>query len=97
MKACIANQTQAGDFPDLQTVRDSYVHDLKKLVPIAGVTNSRNDELNAVPAFKVNWLITKDWSEVSRYQRWTDTQSRDLVLAVSDETFGVLSWLRRHW
>jgi len=37
LKACIARKTRRYDFPELTVVRDSFTHDLKKLVRIAGL------------------------------------------------------------
>ena len=37
LKACIARKTRKHDFPELNVVRDSFTHDLKKLEAISKI------------------------------------------------------------
>ncbi|CAD5915077.1 HEPN domain-containing protein [Planktothrix agardhii] len=96
LKACIAKKTQQYDFPDKNTVMDSYTHDFKKLVRSADL----NDELISLlndPDFSFQWLIVKDWSETSRYQTYNQEKAHLIYSAITDPNHGVLKWLQQHW
>ncbi|MBI4482433.1 MAG: HEPN domain-containing protein [Acidobacteria bacterium] len=97
LKACIARKTRRYDFPDKQTVNDSYTHDLKRLVKLAGLELQRDAQEKAYPGFKVNWDIVKDWTEESRYRTSDRKKAQDLYSAIAGRRYGVLSWLRKHW
>lgn len=51
LKACIAKKTRRFDFPDKKAVDSSYVHDLEKLVGVAGLTQELQLESKTRPAF----------------------------------------------
>jgi HEPN domain-containing protein len=91
LKSVIARQTRAGEFPDLKRVKDSYTHNLNKLLRLASLRQA----LEAQPAGRqVNWKTVAEWSEQSRYLPHMEEQvARDLVEAVTSETDGILSWL----
>jgi HEPN domain-containing protein len=97
LKACIAKKTAQYDFPDLATVRESYTHNLGKLVRIAGLELSLEKEISRDPDFESNWAIVKDWSEESRYERHAYRETRDLWSAIASRKSGVLRWIRHHW
>jgi hypothetical protein len=48
-------------------------------------------------ALDTNWQTVLEWSEQDRYRIKTETEARKLVLAVTDVTNGVLSWIKGHW
>ena len=98
IKACIAKQTREHDFPNLNKVRQSYSHDLRQLI----VRTELEDELEAQrrgrARFNSHWGILEGWSEQRRYDHGiTGEQARDLFNAVTDNTYGVLTWLRNFW
>jgi HEPN domain-containing protein len=98
IKACIAKQVQRYQFPDKQTVSDSYTHDLLKLIKTAGLAPEHGKELNANKQFDLNWTIVKDWSAKARYSTSISiAQARDLYTAVSARKSGVLTWVRSRW
>jgi hypothetical protein len=97
LKACIARQVNQGDFPDLKTVRDSYVHDLEALIRVAGLNADLLSQMASSPAFALNWGVVKDWSEQSRYADWTEDEARLLIDSIGEGANGVLQWLRSHW
>ena len=97
LKACIARQVRRHEFPNLQTVRDSYTHDLRQLVRVAGLeagleANSRTD-----PTFRRYWATVKDWKEDSRYRVVSRGSAQDLLGAVADPGHGVITWLQHYW
>lgn len=98
LKACIAKQTKKHDFPDKNTVRESYTHDLEKLLRVAGLATFLDDEMKNNSQFKINWTIVKDWKEDSRYNYRIDEKIvRDFYSAVTARKNGVLTWLKKYW
>ena len=98
LKACIAKQIRRHDFPDLALIRDSYSHNLEKLLQLSGFGQQFRHEWQTNPALELNWSIVKDWSVESRYDPIASEQfARDLFQAVNTRTNGVLPWLRARW
>jgi HEPN domain-containing protein len=98
LKACIARKTREFDFPDRKLVNDSYVHDVEKLLRVAGIEQLLEEETKQNGAFAGNWIIVQDWSETSRYDASiTADQALIFFLAVADENNGVLAWLKKWW
>jgi len=97
LKACIAKRTRRFEFPD----RDAgklYIHDLTKLVQLAGLEPLLAARRQASKAFEANWSTVKDWSEQSRYDDSTAAKkARDLYRAITGQPNGVMKWLRQHW
>jgi hypothetical protein len=90
LKACIAKQTERHDFPDRKKVIDSYMHELTRLVRMAGLDTLPNAEIAADPDFARNWAIVSDWTEESRYQMFRRLDAQRLYLAVASRHHGVL-------
>ena len=97
LKACIAKQTKKYDFPDKDTVKRSYDHDLTKLLGIAGLETSKKDDRKRNSKLALNWTIAKDWQSVSRYEKHTKKEAQDLYSAIANRQDGVLRWLRQYW
>jgi len=71
LKACIAKQVKRHDFPDKDTAKKSYSHNLSDLLGIAGLKNPKKDERKRNPRLSLNWTIVKDWGVKSRYEKHT--------------------------
>jgi HEPN domain-containing protein len=97
LKACIAKQTQQYDFPDLQTVKSSYTHNLQQLIGTAGLQVQLQGEITNDPVFATNWGLVRDWKETSRYEINSQQTAQNLYDAVADPLHGVLQWLRQRW
>ena len=98
LKACISKQTREHEFPNLNRVRQSYTHDLRKLVVRAGLEGELDTRRRIDADFKTHWEILEGWSEQARYDHGiTGEQARDLFNAVTDNSYGVLQWLRNFW
>jgi hypothetical protein len=97
LKACIAKQTKQYEFPDKKRVNDSYTHDLEILVRTAGLDTDLRARIGVDPQFAVNWSLTKDWNEGTRYQKHTRLEAESLYDAVTDAAHGVLQWIQRYW
>jgi HEPN domain-containing protein len=96
LKACIAKRTKQDDFPPKDASK-YYVHDLAKLLDIAGLGRDFADEASKDPIFRANWAVVKDWSEESRYMDRQQQQAQEIVIAVNDHQHGVLPWLKGNW
>jgi hypothetical protein len=98
LKATIARRTRTHDFPPRPNeVRAMYIHDPADLVRAAGLSEGLNDRIRACTVFQDNWSTVADWSEESRYQRWSAVVATRLFEAIADPQHGVLRWLREHW
>lgn len=97
LKACIAKNTKRYEFPDKQTVLDSYSHDFVKLARIAGLETDLKNELDTNPDFKLYWTTAKDWSEKSRYKRNVKSEAQMLLKAIIDPNNGILRWIEKFW
>ena len=98
LKACIAKQVKRYDFPDKKTVNDSYIHDLDRLLGVAGLGEKLRKDSATNPTLAVNWSVAKDWSESARYRMGIpESLARDLHSACTSRSNGVLNWLRKSW
>lgn len=98
LKACIARKTRLHEFPPRPNlVRGMYTHDLDDLVRIAGLSLSLAARIQACSTFDANWARVQDWSEESRYERWSADQASGLYNAITDRQHGVLRWVRDYW
>lgn len=76
---------------------DCHTHNILALVRLAGIEPQRAVDANANPTLGQNWLVVKDWSERSRYERHTLAKAQKMVDAVGDNLNGVLTWIKAHW
>jgi HEPN domain-containing protein len=98
LKACIAKRTRQHDFPDRQKANEAYTHSLPALVKAAGLEDLLRAHESTDREFGENWLTTKRWSELSRYDRNISTDAaKDLLAAITDRKHGVLIWVKRCW
>lgn len=95
LKACIAKQTKRYDFPNKERAVKCWVHDLEKLLELAGLAPQRN---SASAELQANWAVVKDWDEEVRYLcTKTDRDANDLYSAITQRGDGVLTWLKNLW
>ena len=97
LKACIARKTRKHDFPELNVVRDSFTHDLKILIKIAGLEQNLNSQMAKDLTFATNWTIVKDWDADSRYRNFTSNQAKEIIYSIVSRQSGILRWIRQHW
>jgi HEPN domain-containing protein len=97
LKACIATQFKRSEFPDKKLVNDSYIHDLSKLLGLAGLKTALEADIGTNPDLEVNWAVVKDWSETRRYELISRQVAQDMCNAVSALPDGVLPWVKQHW
>jgi hypothetical protein len=96
LKACIAKATERHDFPDLTRARDSYTHNAKKLIVVAGL-ESALDEAVRQSEFGWRWKIVIQWNEESRYSSHSAQEASDLIEAIENRKHGILQWLKKHY
>ena len=97
LKACIAKLTNLHDYPNRELAVKCYTHKIETLVDVAGLKGQRDVDTMTNPALFANWLVVRDWDEKSRYELWTESQSRAIFAAVTDPSDGVLPWIMVRW
>ena len=96
LKAAIAKSVRRHEFPDLNAVKDSYTHNLERLLKLAGLDTALRSAMNQNGNLLINWAVVKDWSEKSRYQMNHRQEATDLIGAINDPQDGMLAWLNPH-
>jgi len=98
LKACIARQTRAEDFPPRpELVREMYTHEPIKLLRQAGLDAALNAQRSSDPAFRDNWAQVVAWTVEKRYLTFTHPEAQSLLDAIENPTEGVLPWLQQYW
>ena len=98
LKACIAKQTKAGDFPDKNSVQKAHTHDLEILFKLAGLESSLKQDMNKNKNLEVSWAMVKDWSEASRYRlNISEVEATDFFQSCFAKLNGVLPWIKKKW
>ena len=98
IKACAARQFRQDEIPDKTVVNDFYTHRLDRLLGISGAKAALESRAGTDSAFQVNWSTVRDWNESARYDHsTTEAKARDMLVAVSDLSSGVLPWLKTQW
>ena len=80
-------------------MNDSYSHDLRKLVKVAGLEVQFDQDIIKDPAssLALNWQTAKDWSEAARYGTTSEVKAHEMYETVAGSNDGILPWIRRHW
>ena len=97
LKACVAKQTQAEDFPDKDRAVKAYTHDLNQLLVLLGLKDQLKAERTANPPLNAHWGVVLEWSEQARYVFWDEAKARGMVAAVTASPDGVLAWITPRW
>ena len=98
IKVCIAKQVKEHDFPDKQLAIASYTHRLSDLLGVAGLKQKLQEKEETDEEFKLNWAVTKDWSEDTRYEHTIEeTLAKDFFRAITNEKTGILVWIKSWW
>jgi len=97
LKAAIAKNFRASEFPDKKHVDSIHTHKLDHLVRLAGLEQRQILDFQSDPDMELNWQVVKDWNEVSRYTIWPEPQAVEMFNAISDRRHGIMKWLRSVW
>ena len=73
------------------------IHDIVKLVEIAGLKDIRKLATDGNNALKQNWLAVEEWNEAVRYANTPQREAEKLYNAIVDENNGVMQWIRGRW
>lgn len=97
LKACIAKQIVADVIPDKKFINDTYIHDLRILVKVAGLSGELKEKQGNDANFSANWAVVVEWEPEARY-RGTDIHTTQVFLsAINDNASGVLPWIKMYW
>jgi hypothetical protein len=102
LKSCVlAHLDRTGmifrDREYLKKLADCWVHNLTKLVDLAGLTIEFGRARGANPILAANWEVASQWTETSRYEQRTEADAKCLLEAITLEPDGILPWLRTRW
>jgi HEPN domain-containing protein len=98
LKACIAKQTKAEEFPPKRkVVEDYYSHELNTLLRGAGLEGVLKAEAATNSQFGLHWSEVVKWNEQARYETKTQSDAETLYNAITDPATGVLRWIRGYW
>lgn len=99
LKACVLVHIHKTGiiFEDKKFATNCWTHNLEELVKLSGLDREQGLAVSSNPALRNNWLIVYDWNEIARCKRWTESQARDLLEAVSNPTNGVFAWIKAYW
>jgi len=99
LKACVmAHVEKTGViFEDKKFGEKCWTHDLDVLAKLAEVEADLKADCLGNPVLGINWDMTTEWSETSRYEQSTRTEAQELYAAIASHPDGVLEWIRRRW
>ena len=98
LKACIARTIGQYEFPrTARFSRDVFTHDLQELVKHAGLNEPLAEKLGGSKEFRQNWAAVTKWTEESRYRAVLPEDTVALLGAITEETDGVMAWIRQRW
>jgi HEPN domain-containing protein len=99
LKACVLAYVERTGviFQDKKFLEKCWTHDPEALIKAADLDVTLGLDISANSQLGTNWLVVKDWSELARYQLFTELQARTLFEAVTETANGVLPWVRLRW
>ena len=97
LKACIAKQITADVIPDRRFISDTHVHELRKLIGVAGLATELKKQEGDDPQFAVNWALVAQWDPEVRYSGVDSSSAQYLIEAVADDNSGVFRWIKALW
>ena len=99
LKSCVLAYVERTGiiFEDKRFTEKCWTHDVEALVKQADLEANRGKSISMNSQLGTNWLIVKDWNESSRYRINVQQQAEKLYDAISDNTNGVLQWIKRYW
>ena len=77
--------------------KDCWTHDVETLVGLAGIKPDLDAAVATAPALATHWKVVGEWSELTRYERKTELEARNLYNAITDPVNGVMQWIRVRW
>jgi hypothetical protein len=68
-----------------------------QLVKVAGLSAQLKQTQDSNSDFAVNWAIVCEWSPEERYNILDLGSAQIMIAAVTDQTRGVLPWIKAYW
>jgi len=101
LKACIAKRTRLYEFPPRDT-RVFYSHEIEKLLNLAGIEKSFQQERANDAILSQQWDFVKNWKPSDRRYDLVGTKkaanaAKALLSAMEDRQHGVLQCLSNYW
>lgn len=97
LKSLISRKFFADDIPNKNFVRDTYTHEFKVLIGLAGLKHEFDIAVKKESKLGSNWSICTEWTPECRYQEKNETEARELLNAIRHDTDGVLPWIKTYW
>jgi hypothetical protein len=100
LKACIlvyVAGTPEIIYDDKRFSEKCWTHSALDLVKMDNLESTRAADVAANPTLDANWRVVKDWSEQSRYEATSESEARKLYNAITDNSNGVMPWIRARW
>ena len=99
LKACILARVERTGiiFKEKRFSEDCWTHDIEKLLGLADLKTARDTDAPAGSQRAQHWATAKDWNEASRYELTSQAKAEALLKAITDQTDGVLTWIRQLW
>jgi len=89
------------EYPETGEIAKSFLtHKFDTLVRLGGLQRTLDNELNTNVNFKTNWALVTSWTETFRYKpigSSSQTDVQDIINALQDKTYGVLTWIKKRW
>jgi HEPN domain-containing protein len=97
LKACIAKTITAETIPDKKFIQDTFVHKLRDLIGVAGLTAELKNEEDGNAHFATNWALVSQWNPETRYGTVDAQTAKTMIEAINDPQSGVFQWINRYW
>lgn len=97
LKACVAKFISADTIPDKNLIARVYTHNIGELLGLAGLKTEFDARKKADSIFAANWGICSEWSPECRYKDMSAAETTFLLVAISDNSHGVLPWIKTYW
>jgi HEPN domain-containing protein len=97
LKACIARQISAESIPDKNFILDTFKHDFRTLIGVAGLSRVLKEAQEADPDFAANWALVSEWKPDVRYEVVDPVSAQFIAQAITDPNSGVLKWIKAYW
>jgi HEPN domain-containing protein len=81
----------------LDKLAKCWTHDLDQLIDLAELTAEFGKARGANHRLNDYWETAQEWQEVSRYERKTEAEARELFEAITNVPDGVLPWIQTRW
>jgi len=99
LKSCVLAYVERSGiiFEDPKFLAGCRTHDLKDLMKLANLEAHFGPARGANPKLDDFWETVSAWTEESRYEQRGQADAELLYEAITNNSDGVLQWIRLHW